>query len=91
MYCHASIMPLYRKLGSDVAAQASEAEQFQKGLAAVGQLGYWDAHKQLEQLTGGKAHPVSCVDCHDPTSMEAQARDALSGSRRALSLDEVDD
>ncbi|HEY3351406.1 MAG TPA: ammonia-forming cytochrome c nitrite reductase subunit c552 [Thermoanaerobaculia bacterium] len=70
LHCHASIMPLYRKLGKDAAPQASEAEQLQKGLEAVGALGYWDAHKQLEQLTGGKAHPVSCVDCHDPKSME---------------------
>ena len=70
MHCHASIMPLYKKLGREAAPEASEAEQIQKGLAAVGDLGYWDAHKQLEQLTGGKAHPVSCVDCHDPASME---------------------
>ncbi|MDL2719064.1 MAG: ammonia-forming cytochrome c nitrite reductase subunit c552 [Acidobacteriota bacterium] len=69
MHCHASIMPLYRKLGKDAAPQASEAEQLQKGLEAVGALSYWDAHKQLEQLTG-KVHPVSCVDCHDPKSME---------------------
>ena len=33
-------------------------------------MSYWDAHKLLEQLTGGKAHPVSCVDCHDPKTME---------------------
>ena len=69
MHCHASIMPLYRKLGKDASPQASEAEQLQKGLAAVGDMSYWDAHKQLEQLTG-KVHPVSCVDCHDPKSME---------------------
>lgn len=70
MHCHASIMPLYRKLGKEAAPQATEAEQVQKGLAAVGELSYWDTHKQLEQLGGGKAHPVSCVDCHDPKSME---------------------
>ena len=70
LHCHASIMPLYRKLGKDALPQASEAEQLQKGLEKVGELGYWDAHKALEQLTGGKAHPVACVDCHDPASME---------------------
>ncbi|MEO8055114.1 MAG: ammonia-forming cytochrome c nitrite reductase subunit c552 [Acidobacteriota bacterium] len=73
LHCHASIMPLYRKLGKDAAPQASEAEQVQKGLAAVGDMSYWDAHKQLEQLTGGKVHPVSCVDCHDPKSMELRS------------------
>ncbi len=72
LHCHASIMPLYRKLGKAAAPQATEAEQIQKGLSAVGDMGYWDAHKELGQLTGGKAHPVSCVDCHDPGSMEVR-------------------
>jgi nitrite reductase (cytochrome c-552) len=70
LHCHASIMPLYRKLGKEAAPQASEAEQVQAGLVKVSELGYWEAHKQLEAITGGKAHPVSCVDCHDPQSME---------------------
>ena len=70
LHCHASITPLYKKLGMEAVPQASEAEQLQKGLEKVGEMGYWDAHKALEQLTGGKAHPVSCVDCHDPASME---------------------
>ena len=69
LHCHGSIMPLYRKLGQEAAPQASAAEQVQKGLEKVGELSYWDAHQQLETLTG-KAHPVSCVDCHDPKSME---------------------
>jgi nitrite reductase (cytochrome c-552) len=71
LHCHGSITPLYRKLGKEAAPQASEAEQLQAGLAKVGEMGYWDAHKALEQISpGGKAHPVSCVDCHDPQSME---------------------
>ncbi|WP_242392577.1 ammonia-forming cytochrome c nitrite reductase subunit c552 [Anaeromyxobacter oryzisoli] len=71
LHCHGSITPLYRKLGKEAAPQASEAEQLQAGLAQVGEMGYWDAHKALEQISpGGKAHPVSCVDCHDPQSME---------------------
>jgi nitrite reductase (cytochrome c-552) len=69
LHCHASIMPLYRKLGKDAAPTAAEGEQLQKGLEKVGEMGYWDAHKALEQLTG-KVHPVACVDCHDPGSME---------------------
>jgi nitrite reductase (cytochrome c-552) len=69
MHCHASIMPLYRKLGKEALPQAAEGAQVQKGLELVGAMNYWDAHKALEQITG-KAHPVSCVDCHDPKSME---------------------
>jgi len=70
MHCHASIMPLYRKLGKEALPQGAEAAQLQAGLEAVGKLDYWAAHDQLAALTGGKAHPVSCVDCHDPANME---------------------
>jgi len=70
LHCHASIMPLYKKLGKEAAPQASEADQIQAGLKKVSEMKYWDAHKELEQLTGGKVHPVSCVDCHEPQSME---------------------
>ncbi len=72
LHCHGSIMPLYRKLGKEAAPQASEAAQLQAGLAKVAEMGYWEAHKALEDLGGGKAHPVSCVDCHDPSSMEVR-------------------
>ena len=73
LHCHGSIMPLYRKLGKEAAPQASEAEQIQAGLVKVSELSYWDAHKALEQLSpDGKAHPVGCVDCHDPQSMEVR-------------------
>ncbi len=72
LHCHASILPLYRKLGKEAAPQATEAEQLQKGLEAVGAMSYWEAHDALAKLTGGKAHPVSCVDCHDPKSMETR-------------------
>ena len=72
LHCHASILPLYRKLGKEAAPQATEAEQVQKGLEAVGAMSYWEAHDELAKLTGGKAHPVSCVDCHDPKSMETR-------------------
>ena len=72
LHCHGSIVPLYKKLGKEAAPQASEADQLQAGLAKVAEMGYWDAHKALEDLGGGKAHPVSCVDCHDPSSMEVR-------------------
>ena len=70
LHCHASIMPLYKKLGKEALPQAPEAEQIQKGLALVSEMNYWDAHRLLAATTGGKAHPVSCVDCHDPKTME---------------------
>jgi nitrite reductase (cytochrome c-552) len=70
LHCHASIMPLYRKLGKEALPAGTPAEQVQAGLAKVSELDYWDAHQLLAGTTGGKVHPVSCVDCHDPKSME---------------------
>ena len=72
LHCHGSIMPLYKKLGKEAAPKASEIDQIQAGLAKVAEMGYWDAHKALEELGGGQAHPVSCVDCHDSGSMEVR-------------------
>jgi nitrite reductase (cytochrome c-552) len=72
LHCHGSIMPLYRKLGKEALPNGTQAEQVQAGLVKVSELSYWDAHKELEQLSGGKAHPVGCVDCHDPQSMEVR-------------------
>ena len=58
LHCHASIMPLYRKLGDGDAM---------KGFEKTYGFSYQDLNKQLHD--SGHAHPVSCVDCHDPTSM----------------------
>ncbi|HEY3450447.1 MAG TPA: ammonia-forming cytochrome c nitrite reductase subunit c552 [Myxococcales bacterium] len=70
LHCHSSIMPLYRKLGAEALPQGTPAQQVQTGLQKVGEMSYWDAHKLLGQTTGGKVHPVSCVDCHDSKTME---------------------
>jgi nitrite reductase (cytochrome c-552) len=68
LHCHASIMPLYRKTGAEVAPSASLDEQLQQGFMAVGKLDYWQANERLKQ--SGHHHPVSCVDCHDPKTMQ---------------------
>ncbi|NMB74718.1 MAG: ammonia-forming cytochrome c nitrite reductase subunit c552 [Myxococcales bacterium] len=69
LHCHASVMPLYRSLGREALPQGSQQEQIFAGLEKVGAMNYWDAHRLLSQTSGG-AHPLSCVDCHDPDSME---------------------
>jgi len=58
LHCHASIMPLYRQLGGGDAI---------KGFAETFKLSYQEVDQQLHQ--SGHAHPVSCVDCHEPKSM----------------------
>jgi nitrite reductase (cytochrome c-552) len=59
LHCHASILPLYRKLGGgDVI----------KGFETTYTIPYADLNVQLHEM--GHGHPVSCVDCHDPASMK---------------------
>ena len=59
LHCHASVMPLYRQLGDGDAY---------KGFEKTYTMKYQDANKMLHDM--GHAHPVSCVDCHDPESMK---------------------
>ena len=58
LHCHASIMPLYRELGQGDAM---------KGFEKTYTYSYQDLDKKLHE--SGHAHPVSCVDCHDPKTM----------------------
>ncbi len=58
LHCHASVMPLYRKLGEGDA---------DKGFEKSYQYSYQEMNKMLHEA--GHAHPVSCVDCHDPKTM----------------------
>lgn len=58
LHCHASVMPIYRKLGDGDA---------QKGFEKSYQYSYAEMNKMLHDE--GHAHPVSCVDCHDPKTM----------------------
>ncbi len=58
LHCHASLMPVYRKLGDGDAM---------KGFEKTHKMTYQDLNKMLHDE--GHAHPVSCVDCHEPKSM----------------------
>jgi nitrite reductase (cytochrome c-552) len=58
LHCHASVMPVYRALGNGDAM---------KGFDETYKLSYQELDKKLHDM--GHAHPVSCVDCHDPESM----------------------
>lgn len=58
LHCHASVMPLYRSLGDGDAM---------KGFEKTYTFSYQELDKKLHD--SGHAHPVSCVDCHDPASM----------------------
>jgi nitrite reductase (cytochrome c-552) len=58
LHCHASIMPVYRELGGGDAMV---------GFAQTFKLTYQELSQKLH--ASGHAHPVSCPDCHDPSTM----------------------
>ncbi|NVI98592.1 ammonia-forming cytochrome c nitrite reductase subunit c552 [Myxococcus sp. AM009] len=54
IHCHASVYVPYKKLGDG---------DLIKGFEKMNQMPFMEARKQVE-------HPVSCIDCHDPTTMQ---------------------
>jgi nitrite reductase (cytochrome c-552) len=69
MHCHASVWGPYRTLGG--------GDLF-KGFDVMNQMPYAEARKHV-------THPVSCVDCHDPRTMELRVtRPAFLEGIRAL-------
>jgi nitrite reductase (cytochrome c-552) len=52
-------MPVYRELGNGDAV---------KGFESTHAMTYQDLYAKLN--ASGNAHPVSCVDCHTPNTME---------------------
>ena len=76
LHCHASVIPTYRRLG--------DGDVF-KGFNALARMSYAAAHAEvvktgsLNPVPGGDrpqfahadgAHPVGCIDCHDPKTMQ---------------------
>ena len=54
LHCHSSVIPTYRKLGDG---------DVMKGFEKVCAMPWREARKLVD-------HPVACIDCHDPKSME---------------------
>lgn len=54
MHCHASLYVAYKKLGDG---------DLIKGFEKMNQMPYFEARKHVQ-------HPVSCIDCHDPKTMQ---------------------
>lgn len=54
MHCHASVYVPYKKLGDG---------DLIKGFEKMNQMKYAEARELVE-------HPVACIDCHDPETME---------------------
>jgi nitrite reductase (cytochrome c-552) len=75
--CHASTYTAYRRAGNGDLAS---------GFAKLNAMPYAEARAQVK-------HPVSCIDCHDPVSMQLRiTRPAfMEGIRRAKAVEGVRD
>ncbi|HEX5105485.1 MAG TPA: ammonia-forming cytochrome c nitrite reductase subunit c552, partial [Pirellulaceae bacterium] len=72
LQCHASIIPAYRETGRKAGIPDDQPqEQIQKGFELVCAMPYAEA-RALTDGGGHKLieHPVACIDCHDPQSVE---------------------
>lgn len=72
LHCHASIIPAYQEKGRQAGVPDSDPHaQVMKGFAEVCKMPLADA-RHLKAADGKElvAHPVSCIDCHDPKTMQ---------------------
>jgi nitrite reductase (cytochrome c-552) len=87
LQCHSSNITVYRKKGlesgapgtlKDPAIGANGYAQLMKGFEVLSTMPYAEATKLV-------AHPVACIDCHDPRSMQLRlTRPAFLNGIRAL-------
>jgi nitrite reductase (cytochrome c-552) len=79
--CHASILTAFREAGVKAGVPNDEnhrLDAINKGFTVVNKLTY-------AQATALVTHPVSCVDCHNPTDMQVRVtRPAFMNGIRAL-------
>ncbi|HEU4995300.1 MAG TPA: ammonia-forming cytochrome c nitrite reductase subunit c552 [Gemmatimonadaceae bacterium] len=54
LHCHASVYVPYKRAGNG---------DLTRGFEALNQMPYFEARKTV-------THPVSCIDCHDPSNMQ---------------------
>jgi nitrite reductase (cytochrome c-552) len=81
LHCHASVTPTYRRLGTG----DSDWDRVRTGFQVLGAMTYQQAHAEVVKTGSlnpvprgttqghervGGAHPVSCVDCHEPGTMQ---------------------
>jgi nitrite reductase (cytochrome c-552) len=67
--CHASMVTVYNQLGNG---------DMQKGFEAVNHMKYTEARQYAK-------HPVACIDCHDPSTMQLRVtRPAFIQGMRVL-------
>ncbi len=79
--CHASVLTAFRETGVKAGVPNDEDHRWEavaKGFTLVNKLSYTDATKLV-------THPVSCVDCHNPSDMQIRVtRPAFINGIQAL-------
>ncbi len=87
LQCHASVLPGYRFKGREAGVPDDQPEaQIQKGFEIVCGLDYNEA-RHLVDDQGHELfnHPITCVDCHDPKTMQLRVtRPGFINGIRAL-------
>jgi nitrite reductase (cytochrome c-552) len=64
LHCHSSVLPAYRAAGRQAGVPDEQRhEQLMKGFEVVCAMPWQEARPMV-------SHPVSCIDCHDPQSMQ---------------------
>jgi nitrite reductase (cytochrome c-552) len=66
LHCHGAVLPAYRAKGIEAGVPNDEAhrqEAIMRGFEIVNTMPYSEATKLV-------AHPVTCADCHNPTTMQ---------------------
>jgi len=64
LHCHSSVLPAYREAARQAGVASSDPlELVMKGFERVCAMPYAEARAMVD-------HPISCVDCHDPKSMQ---------------------
>jgi nitrite reductase (cytochrome c-552) len=89
LHCHASVIPAYREMGRK--AGALPEEQVMKGFETLCAMPYSEARNVVD-AKGRKLiqHPVACIDCHDPVSMQLRiTRPGLLNGLRELAKDDT--
>lgn len=79
LHCHSSVLPAYRTAGRKAGIPDDKAhEQLMKGFEIVNAMPWAEARPMV-------SHPVACVDCHDPQSLQLRiTRPAFFNGIRAL-------
>ena len=72
LHCHASTTVLYRELGLAQGAAGALAEPFDSPNALAQLMAGFEASCKMpyQEATKLAKHPVACIDCHEPKSMQ---------------------